>query len=204
MNTTKLAKLYGGLSMRERYRLEHSAMSRGDSVELRRIVNAGESRWRQVNDTNELHRLLIKFAWCHLSFQLASIAEFWKFRQNADELRAAGRDEEADKFVWFMILAEFEIAVNRDGWRLFLERNGFDDAHVIIPQMRENGIYLEAQFRPEFVQKALCELAKSPLADEETRKLVEDPIELRTAENVADELQAGFDELVPEVWPNPK
>lgn len=196
MNTKTLSKQYRNLSTLERLRMRHAANQRGDTVEVERINQASPRRHFSMNDAGELENALIKCATVHFGFQMQTAAEMWQCLSREADAHEAGDDESSLGWLCLAILAETNFAVERDGWSLFLDRNGFDET-LITPQEMLDSWFLgdmnaNARIRPE-AEETLRTLAQRPNVDEVVRRLAEEPIRLRTAEDVA----ADWEQFLP-------
>jgi hypothetical protein len=137
VNTSRLAKHYGSLSVVERLRLIHDAGRRGDAIEQQRVREASPRRHYSMLDTGRLENNLRTCWTTYITFQLGTLAEFWYAEAMAVANCALGDvadnepiPDEAHVWCCSATLAETIFAVERDGWNLFIRQSGVDESRI--------------------------------------------------------------------------
>ncbi len=143
MNTNRLAKFYPALTAVERLRLMHDAGKRGDVLERKRLLDAAPRRHYSMADAGRLENCLMHCVAIHHAFQLGAAAEFWCVQTRlAWALDGIADSEpisdEVREWSCRATLAEAGYAIERDGWRLFIQQSGFDESRIIVPPLAEH------------------------------------------------------------------
>jgi hypothetical protein len=119
---------------------------------------------------------------------MAKAAEMWLCFAKESEAHHSGDEDAAQFWLCVAVVAETTYAVERDGWRLFLERNGFNEPQIMVSEMRDfwllDHMNEYARILPQ-AEDALRTLAKRSDSPEEIRRSADGPIKLRTVEDAA-------------------
>ena len=129
VSTARVTKLYPRLTPRERLQMLGSAIRRGDAIEESRLRESAPSVCIYQSDFADLASTLRWCVYIQRMMQAGYAADFW---QASARLAWASdpipREEGDDADFWRAVadISEAIYAINRDGWRLFLDEGGID------------------------------------------------------------------------------
>ena len=202
MNTTKLSKHYGSLSVLQRLKLIHAAARRGDEAEIRSIDNACPCRYSKT-DTGRLEALLRILSVLHQYALLEICAEIWHARTqwfwaldkwaSAEPLDADSDSDEDNvpecnqlEFWWYSTkLLEARFIIEKEGWELFITQSGLDLSRI---ELMEPSWLIEFVSENAAIDADTQDALKWLTKNEESK--------LRTSESIAGDWAAVFSKML--------
>jgi hypothetical protein len=122
MNTKALSNCYSTLTPNERLPLIHAALSRGDEVEVDRLVRSAPRVAYSLSNHIGLADAFETVSLLHLIDVLATSADYLQAYRVADTDDA----DLAHQMLECSLMLGYQFKVKLSGWRLFCKEHGFD------------------------------------------------------------------------------
>ena len=205
MNTNGLAKLYDGLTPRERLPLMVAASCRGDAAESERLIRSAPNKTMGVPDYQGWSEGLFALSAFHLATQLELTARYW---QTSGALGVVPRfvkkmdaKRRSEGLLNVIRILAYRFVVESDAWKLFCAGLNIDPEALLRDQPSYGmirGMENSARAVGFTAEEALAYLRRAEEAAEESpgQSAAAEEYRIGTAAERAQEMQEFLEERV--------